>query len=379
MSVTPTLRCTLIAAALMVGGARKLSGQSTCVVSPHSKGELPSAYVVSKLRPECIADLRTSLVEKNFQRALDVFYDGVRADLLNWVVYIDADGIVTQEMVRGKKQGLTEVRGDRYVWIVVISEHRPSRFCADEKRCPNKKEPAAFRLSRRTIEYRRDPALTTLVGILGRAAGITAPASTGRADSTITISPQNLDFETSPHGLDSLFVATARFALAEDAEASLGVSADTGATYFDGRARRSAFASAHHKIINAAPSLAEVSVAFGGTYAENTPVLTDGTLTGYIEGIQPGLYLTAVFNVFQLPTFPRDPFSAGVGLATNIVPGDLLDDLIIGINVSRFLEGLPVGITAGASWSRAPVKEEGSNLYEDDRVWRPALLFELRL
>ena len=29
--------------------------------------------------------------------------------------------------------------------------------------------------------------------------------------------------------------------------------------------------------------------------------------------------------------------------------------------------------------SRAPVRQDGSDLYQDDRVWRPAVLLELRL
>jgi hypothetical protein len=385
--LTPTrliLRLTMVLGLMVVGttaGAPQNIPPGSCPVEgPPPADTLSTSYRIDRLNEQCVHELRVALRDGNFTRALDIYYAHNRSTkLLNWVVYIDSMGKATQVLLTGNQQVATIVRAQRFVWISVFSEYRPLRFktpgpiqSANDKPGPYY---APFRFARRTVEYRRDPGLASLVNALGHLGGaaVAAPGGTARADSTIIASPE-------PVGIakDTLFVAGGRIALAEDAEASLSISADSGAFYPTSSHTLSSFHSVHRTIVNASLAIAEISIGIGATIADSTATFTDTTQTGFYRGLRPALFVSAAFNIFHRPAFPLDPTGAGVAVATNIAPGSLLDELVFGLNLSR-PHGWPVGLTGGISLSKVAVQSSLHAAVQEVRHVRPAFIIELRL
>jgi hypothetical protein len=324
----------------------------------------------------------------DFDAALTLYYGSARAKgYLDLVVYIDSTGHAFSELLDGRDSVPGTTRGKEYLWILVFSESQPMRLKKDDT-TGQPSVLAGFRFARRTVETRQNPALITILGALGKIAGGLGPPNTPTAkpDSVIVDIPDLLGPDDHGSGVAPMYITTGRLGLDQDALASVSVSLDTGATLVGG-SNPSAFHSVSAQFLNAAPSLVEVAIGVGGAlFRDSVPTFgaataqSPATRTAYNRPLSPAFFLVTTFNILK-PYFPEHRTAVGVSVATNLYPGGLLDDIVLGLTVARPplpLFGNALGITFGVM----SAKESFTDALGIQRTVRragTALIVDLRL
>jgi hypothetical protein len=468
-----SIRAALVCALITAVAGQPAAGQVTVFSNPRQpppctlpvdkagQPKLPESlervtYEIPRLSAVELMQLRSALNKGYFNTALNIYYHCVRAEhYLDWVIYVDTAGAVTQALLNGADSVQGIVRQSRYIWIVVFSELAPARVVP----VPTATTPAAnlpragFRFSRRTVAVKPDPVLTSLLNAVG-ALVKTGPLTTtnapradsaivivpdtiavlveqqstkkdsvvvtrhirdtntvrertfpvviaGRLDSVVTVSttitqsaggvdstpavPESRREIVTFKVLDKLFVASGRFGLDDDTEAAFSMSLDSGVAYpvINGP---SWFHGASAQFDNAGRSAIEVSIGLGATYAR-TPTLSYSkndddsysVSSNSPRGLSPSLFLVTTFNL-KRPQFPRHPRAVGLSIATNLVPGTLLDDIVVGLTASRipFFLWRNLGLTVGATWQRRSIVDD-AGVTQNSRVIRPAVIVDVRM
>jgi hypothetical protein len=305
---------------------------------PRGGGDSLMQYELFRLAPAEVDTLRSYLGRHCWEHALRTYFVRSRAEkLVDWVVYIDSDGLVHQAVTRGHELR-REFRGEKYVWAIVFSDAVPPPGEAEER-------PLLF--SRRSVNYRRDPVLTGIArAIAGRFLSDVEPAGGATLrDTSQTIILRRLSQDSAG---GRMYVAQGRFELAEDAIIELALEGDSGRTLTP-RVR-----SAFTNIENHGRSRWDVGIAAGAWMGSRTEV-DEGTRVTSRRELQPNLYVMGYLNLFP-PRLPSRRTSFGPAIGVNVARGGLLDELVLAFAVGR-LRGGDVGAFVGGSWTNVSVLE----------------------
>jgi hypothetical protein len=306
---------------------------------PEGGGDSLMQYEMVRLSLDEVATLRNYLARNCWEHALRSYFIRSRAkDLVDWVVYIDSAGRVHQAVTRGPELR-REFRGEKYVWAIVFSDTVPGLGEAEER-------PLLF--SRRSVNYRRDPVLTSIArAIAGRfLSGVEPAGDATLRDTSQTIVLRRLSMDSTGN---RMYVAHGRFELAEDAIIELALKGDSGRTLTP-RVR-----SAFTNIENHGRSRWDVGIAAGAWMGSRTEV-DEGTRVTSRRELQPNVYVMGYLNLFP-PRLPSRRTSFGPAIGVNVARGGVLDELVLAFAVGR-LRGGDVGAFVGGSWTNVSVLEE---------------------
>ncbi len=398
---------------LAVGAAAPVGAQAVsaqCASKPATGNADDSTYwELKSLSGAEVKSLQADLRDSCWAHALGRYFSYYRPDLLDWVVYIDRDGRVTQALV---KNGGAQARSseERYVWAVVFSElpikdtstahpkeaKEPAtvtrirgtdtvtvtitlagKASGDDGGGSSAKPPAnTLTFSRRVVLYHGDPMLTLLLKGLGRAVSLDAPTAPVLNDSSqaVALSPISSDPTV------KFWVGLARFGLVENAEVELSLQPAAG-TDFDSTtppktdsatsAGPADTASRQHprhgiytRVQNAKVHGFELGLLAGGTYGSAIPTYGSNLrVTGETPRLNARVYLTGVLNLWWFPVYgwraPHHQFttpswdyaSLGVFAGTSVLPGSIGDEVVAGL-VAGHLMG-DFGLAGGLDWTPA--------------------------
>ncbi|HEX8695695.1 MAG TPA: hypothetical protein VF746_24990 [Longimicrobium sp.] len=291
-------------------------------------------YELVRMHPASIDSLRRFLRAHCWEHALRRFFGPARgAGFVDWVVYIGADGEVHQAITKGLDER-AEFRGEKYVWVLVFS---------DLDLVPG--DTGALRrdlsLSRRSVNYQRDPMLAALVKALSSKffSAVEPPRAAALPDSSKFIELRQLS--TDPGG-NGMYVALDRWELSENAMVELGLG-PSSQRELPGRLR-----SVYTNLGNASQSLWDVGITAGSSFGPRREVVEGTQVTGTRSGFRPNLYLTGYLNWPLRPRLPWRRVSLGPAFGFNLVQGAPFDELILGAAAGRVLgdAGVIVGISA---------------------------------
>jgi hypothetical protein len=318
-------------------------------------------------------------------RVLKAYYGAGVYDpkLIDWVVFIDAaagrEVAIKQEVVSGKST-TTRVRGKKYVWVLVIStadlKSRKSRdeevnergaslahldsltaFCRDhpELRCSvsveapgtmlgskeydssKSGEDSALVASRRLVDYEHDASLGAVFKALV-GADLPNPGTGALADSVVKIVLKQV---VDPGAGVELYVGRQRFGIHQDASIVLSLRPSEGHTI-------PGVQSVSRTFTNSGAGWLNAGLAFGVTANAPDTAFTDEGLQGETTAsTRWNAYLMATI-LFHRPQLPIRSRSYGVSVGTNIVNGDIFQDLITAVYFGRFPGDM--GVLVGVDW-----------------------------
>jgi hypothetical protein len=314
----------------------------------------------------------------NWNPVLEKYFGSMfDSSLSDFVVFIRKDSTTRQGLILdGKLQH--ELPGKRHLWLLVFSEspfHRPPRVTTDSTMrvtIESRKDTtggqsdtalikadtahtittttttteaggAGIEVTLTSLEYKKDRVLVSLVKSLIGGRTPSDPAAT--RDTTVGLHLRLLGKTTDTTGDTlALYVAMHRFSLSENTRNRISFRRVAPSVEFFGDSARGI----HYSFGNHSGSPFGVSLGAAVTTWAATREYKDTALVSRGADLRQALYLFGQFYPFHglQPRLPWRSFpSLGLALGTNILPGGLLDDLVLGISFGRWKDlGLVVGL-----------------------------------
>lgn len=306
-------------------------------------------YSPRRMTPDTLRNFRQRLKDSCWEHALRLLFpESRRPQLVDWVVFIDSAGRVTQGVTKNQRVQ-HELRQEKYVWGIVFSDMalagvdstKGGGSAGTDSASAQSSQMLEFR--RRSINYQRDPLLSALVKSLASKffTSVDVAESPVVADSSISKELTQLSADTT---VARMYTTQVRFGVSENTEAEFSVRPATAGMRFPGRV-----ASAYNNVGNASASLFELGVAIGTSIGPRTEVVKDDTLvTGTRAGIQPNVFLTGYVNLIRRPSLPWRPRSLGLVTGMNVARGDVFDDVLLGIAGGRLIYDAGLVVAADA-------------------------------
>lgn len=320
------------------------------------------AFTLDRIPEHVATEIRAELRSgaPNWDRVLRLFFgaDGYDRDVPDLVVYVPRAGVSKLALVhRGRR--VENLEGQRFLYFVVFSEREiPSSATSGPQ----------LAISVRSIESADDPFLTALVKSLAsrRGASASEPELASGQDAALELSLRDMRADTS--SVQRLDVAMGRVRLGPNTLNRVTISGLSGFPL-------DPHVSLHYMFGNSDGSRFGVSIGSGFTLNVHRPVIESGAVTG-TEG-----YLRSSFYLFgqvylDRPHLPRDRFSLGVAVGTNVVRGDPMNDLVVGLAIGR-VAGL--GAIVGANSLEWRELVPGTDRVRDTRRWRTFVGVDYRL
>lgn len=386
-----------------IRGERSIAPDSTCRDSVLPAGRLPM-YSIQRLESAAVRQVRTYLAHECWALALQTYYSRFRPDLPDWVVYVDSAGAIRQGLVGGRtRDGSSQMfDGERYIWAIVFvdlpmhrTDSRPPAFdgakpperpaSASRSDAPRGPEPQPaprpapggvvaspnadvvklpladttdLWLARRTIAYQRDPMVATLIKGLSKLIGVQPNSDPAAPDSMRAIQLQQVSADSE----ESMWVGYGRFGLVNNAQIELSLSPVRGKEFPDpiappGQAPPAKTDHIFADFVNARQHTFDVAIVAGATTGAAIPTYSTTTLlvTGKSAQVSANAYLAAVWNLpISSPVRVPDPFweqsRIGIFAGTNVLRGNVGDELIAGITLGRLFGD--AGLALGCSWTQ---------------------------
>ena len=320
------------------------------------------SYSLDRVPGGAVAGIRAALRSSKppWNAILRSFFgpNGYDQGIPDLVVYVPEAGPSTQALLhRGSE--VRDLVGQQFLYVVVFSERALPAAIRDKPQ---------LTFSVRSIETRKDPFLAALVKALARqvAASVPQPDLPQGEDAAVALTLRDVRADTTSGS--PLYVAMGRVTLGPNSLNRVTI------------APREGFAldpqiSLHNMFGNSDGSRFGTSLGAGFTMNARRPQIDDGELTGTSGYLRSSLYVFGQVYVDQ-PHQPVDPYSLGLAFGTNLLRGDLLDDLVLGLSIGR-LNG--VGIIVGANSLDWPVMDVGTSRVRHTRRWCPFLGLDLEL
>lgn len=307
---------------------------------------------------EIQAELRSA--DPDWDRVLRVFFGagGYDQGVPDLVVYIPRAGASKLALLH-KGKPVRNLEGQTFLYFVVFSERSiPESAAAGPQ----------LTVSARSIETAGDAFLTAFVKALASQVGAATPEPElgAGADSVVELTLRDLRADTS--SADRLDIAMGRVRLSPN---SLNRVTISGADGFP----LDPHVSLHYMFGNSDGSWFGASLGVGFTLNVRRPVFEDAAEIATEAYLRSSLYIFGQAYLDR-PHLPRDPFSLGLAVGTNLLRGDPLDDLVIGIAVGR-LGGL--GAIVGANSLVWQELVAGTGQLRDARKWRGFVGLDFRL
>jgi hypothetical protein len=288
---------------------------------------LPSAAVY-RLTPDCLAELRSALNAGSFGRALEIYFgDSYNPKLVNWVVYVRADGSVKQGVIQNGV--VTDLlRGQKYIYAAAFFEAVPTN--------PADSINPSLELSRRSINFTKDQFTTVLVNAFGagKIPTFDAGATVGDLDRQMSLRMVSDDPRV------ALWAGSARVEIGENTDVQLSLGAN-------GRQRLPGTLSRLYTTVNNAKATRwDLGLGIASSFGPGATTF-DGVSEKVGSSLKTNIYLTTYLNLLpaRLPRFRRSWSIVG---GTNIANGSLLDDLLTGVAVGRVVGD--AGLMTGVLW-----------------------------
>ncbi len=317
------------------------------------------AFTLDRLSGKVTGEIRAELraAEPDWDRVLRLFFgaDGYDQGIPDLVVYIPRAGESKLALLH-QGRPVKNFEGQTFLYFVVFSERAI---------------PAAgphLAVSARSIETAEDPFLTAFVKALASQLGAATPEPElgAGADSVLELTLRDLRADTS--SADRLDVAMGRVRLGPNSLNRVTISG-VGGFPLDPQV------SLHYMFGNSDGSRFGASIGPGFTLNVRRPVFEENSPTGTEGYLRSSLYIFGQVYINR-PNLPRDRFSLGLAFGTNLLRGDPLDDLVIGMAVGRFA-GLGVVVGANSLEWQVPVGNTGQ--LKDTRRWRPFVGLDFQL
>lgn len=345
-------RCLLVFLPFIAWQAAPAGAQYSRPSGGHSLDRLP-IEVERQIRMELRAD------EPAWDDVLRLFFgaDGYDQGVPDLVVYIPAIGSAKQALVhRGAL--VRDLVGQENLYIVVFSERPLPRLLAGPH--------LAF--SVRSLETEEDPFLTALVKALAGqlTTSVPEPELEEGEDAAVALTLRDVRADTTSG--DPLWVAMGRVRLGPNSLNRVTIAPHEGVSL-------DPHLSLHNMFANSAASAFGMSLGAGFTMNAGRPRFEDGEEIGTDSDLRSSLYLFGHVYLDR-PHLPVDRFSLAVAFGTNLLGGDLLDDLVVGVSVGRFA-GL--GVIVGANSLEWPILEESTSQVRESRRWRAFVALDFGL
>lgn len=311
------------------------------------------------LSPEDVDRIRSLLQDESATspgRALACYFGSIYTDkLTDLVIYVDTSGVRRQVIIRdGEIQERESLRGARFVYVLLFTEdtlltdvdntsRRPALSdtkdtAAQKSNGPVLDSSRAVTVRRTSIDYEADPFLVTLVKGFGSKlfGGAPEPQSHRLADDTLLLILHDLGRGT--HDVP-LYLAFGRIPIGEDTWDRISVEPLEGRRFLKDRTIVTNFE-------NAARSPFGVGLGAGFTFNARTRSLSSDTLKPAGQQTRVTMYLLGHWDIVR-SRLPLHRMSFGLTVGTNLLQGDLLNDLVIGASLDRIVGDL--GLTGGVN------------------------------
>ena len=336
------------------------------LVLPHSIGaqySRPSgAFTLDRISEPVARQIRTELASATprWDRVLLLFFgaDGYDRGIADLVVHIPREGAAKLALVH-EGRVVDNLRGQSFLYFIVFSERAIPSSAAGA---------AQLALSTRSIETAKDPFLTAVVNALAARQRASAPEPELEAGENAALQLALRDVRADTSAAERLDVAMGRVRLGMNTLNRVTIS---GAHGFD----LDPNVSLHYMFGNSDGSRFGASIGPGLTLNVRRPVFDGGTVTGTEGYLRSSLYMFAHVYIVR-PNLPRDHFGLGVALGTNVMRGELLNDLVLGLSVGRVAGiGAVVGVNSVEWLEQAP----GSDRLDATRRFRAFIGLDYRL
>jgi hypothetical protein len=259
-------------------------------------------------------------------------------ELPDIVVYVGGSTKIKQQLIVNNKSmegKWPRLSGEKYIYVLVFvtgtelankDAVAPSDCSCprEDRKPPGRDAPTPVKdvrsvvtVHRSSLDYRPDPFIRRAVGVFGdiiTKVKMTEPAAS-LAD-TITIETL-CDLGSERGGKTHLFLAFAKMRIAENTWTRISVCGDRVKEVGGARSVITNFS-------NAPASPYEIGVAAGAAWKVAKKATT--------ETARVSVYLYGTRYIYNRPTFPRRGVSVGLTFGTNVTPGAILDDIMLGLS-----------------------------------------------
>ena len=388
--------------------------------------------------PRNPAALRQALRDRCWPNAIDLALNSYQRDLPAWVVYIDANGVVTQG-VTSKGYDTRILKEQQYIWALVVSDIRPAppasrgtaatesanadtalleakeaiakarkaAAAAPDAKADDKVKSAQadadlaehkatmassganaieldsadLRFARRTVIYQQDPMLAVLIKGIGKVVGFEAASTTPKLDDSVAVMDLR---QMSADPKEPIWIGLARFSLVQNTETELSLRLVIPKQLVPLNSDVDSppqLERIYTNVANAKRRTFEIGVLGGLAYGPPLQTINANLeVTATSARYALGGYATLFWNPmwWPRPVVGKRQWqrpSIGPFVGTNVLNATFGDQLIAGISIGHLLSD--AGLAVGAAW--LPSQQISGGKVVNHRARRALVGIDIRL